>query len=87
MLKNKFKQFFRKRNKYNKSYQTAQEVSFTDVSGKEITLEIRVNGNDTLLVMIDKKTETEFSFDKDLISLFSVLLQSYVLHEIFLDLN
>lgn len=64
-------------------YKTTQDVSFIDLSGKELTLEIRINGNNTALAIIDKKNNQEFILDHELVTLLNVLLQSYNLHETF----
>lgn len=88
MLKRLFKKLLpSKKSKPKKIYKTAQEVSFVDLAGKEIFLEIRVNGNDTILVIKDKKEETEFMLDTELTTLLNVLLQSYITHTTFPDLD
>ena len=66
---------------------TAQEVSFADLAGTSLILEIRTNGNDSMLVLTDKKNTVEFLFDQELATLLSVLVQSYAVHEIFPDLD
>lgn len=70
-----------------KKYKTTSEVSFVDLTGKDIILEVKVNGNETLLNIHDKKNEIDFSFDRELVTLLSVLLQSYILHETFPNLE
>lgn len=88
MLKKLFKKLLPSKNlKVKKVYKTAQEVSFVDLAGKEISLEIRVNGNDTVLVIKDKKNEVEFMLDAELTTLLNVLLQSYITHTTFPDLD
>lgn len=73
--------------KKKNKYKTVREVSFTDLSGKEIYLTIQVNGNSTLLAIHDEKTEFEFLLDHELVALLHVLLQSYDLYEVFPDLE
>ncbi len=73
--------------KDKKEYKTTHEVSFVDLTGKDVILEIRINGNETLLSIHDKKNELEFSFDHELVTLLNVLLQSYILHETFPNLE
>jgi len=88
MLKRLFKKLSLSKKSTNKKiYKTAAEVSFVDLAGKEVFLEIRVNGNSTILVIKDKKEETEFMLDSELATLLGVLLQSYISHEVFPDLD
>lgn len=77
--------FKKRKNRNKKGYKTAQSASFKDLMGKEVVLEIKTNGNDTLLLIRDKKQDLQFALDKELVSLLDVLLQSYVLHEVFPD--
>lgn len=82
----KVKQIFSKRKKKAK-YSAAQSVKFRDISGKEIVLEIRVNGNDTLLSIHDPDKTVEFLFDQETAVLFNALVQYYAMHNVFPDLS
>ena len=82
----KVKQIFSKRKKRAK-YNTTQSVKFRDIAGKEITLEIRVNGNDTLLSVYDTDKTIEFLFDQETAVLFNALVQYYAMHNVFPDLS
>lgn len=82
----KIKQIFSKKKKFMR-YKTTQQVTFRDISGKEIFLEIRVNGNDTLLSIYDKDKSTEFVFDQEAATLFNALVQYYTMHGVFPDLS
>ena len=82
----KIKQIFSKKKKPTK-YKTTQEVMFRDLAGKEVTLEIRINGNDTLLSIHDEDKTIEFLFDQDTATLFDALIQYYAMHGIFPDLS
>ena len=83
----KLKTLFKAKPRKRKKYETAQEVSFFDLAGKEVKLEIRINGNDTLLAVKDEKNNSEIMLDKELVTLIDVLLQSYILHEVFPNLE
>ena len=91
MLKKLFSKFRnilpKKLPKKIKRISTVQEVSFTDLAGTSLILEIRTNGNDTMLVLTDKKSQLEFLFDQELATLLSVLIQSYAVHKVFPDLD
>ncbi|MBO4622466.1 MAG: hypothetical protein J5691_01130 [Bacilli bacterium] len=82
----KVKQLFSKRKKRAK-YNTTQSVKFRDMAGKEIVLEIRVNGNDTLLSIHDPDKTVEFLFDQEAAVLFDALVQYYAAHNVFPDLT
>ena len=82
----KIKQIFSKKKKPTK-YKTTQEVTFRDIAGKEVILEIKVNGNTTLLSIHDEDKVTEFMFDQEAATLFDALLQYYAMHGIFPDLS
>lgn len=77
----------KKKLKRIKKYNTTQEVSFVDLAGNIIKLEIRVNGNENMLVLTDKKQQIEIILDQELSTLLTVLLQSYTMHNIFPDLD
>ena len=77
----------KKKLKRIKKYNTTQEVSFVDLAGNIIKLEIRVNGNENMLVLTDKKQQIEVILDQELSTLLTVLLQSYTMHNIFPDLD
>lgn len=77
----------KKKLKRIKKYNTTQEVSFVDLAGNIIKLEIRVNGNENMLVLTDKKQQIEIILDQELSTLLAVLLQSYTMHNIFPDLD
>jgi len=79
------KKLFKKKIKAQKEYTTSSEVSFKDSTGKKIELEIKANGNTTLLII--KEKELNFVLDKECVSLLIILLQSYVQYETFPDLN
>ena len=81
------KKIVKKGVKKQRKYDTTSEVSFKDSTGKEIVLEIKVNGNNTLLIIKDKKSEVEFALDKDCTALLAGLVQSYILYDIFPDLE
>lgn len=82
----KVKQIFSKPKKQRKnSYQTTEVVSFKDLTGKLIKLEIKTNGNDSMLLIQDK--EDLFTLDQEGAVLLSVLLQSYSIHGIFPNLD
>lgn len=86
----KVKQFFGKRKPAKKSgtYLTAESVSLKDLCGKKIVLEIKTNGNDSMLLIKDKSdTQQIFTLDRDCALLLIVLLQSYSLHGVFPDLE
>lgn len=84
----KVKQFFTRRKSAKKDkYQIAESVSFKDLSGNQITLEIKQNGNDTILLIRDKDTKVLCAIDQELSLLINVLLQSYSLHGVFPDLE
>jgi len=85
----KVKQIFIKRkNKKKNSYQTTESVSFKDLTGKRITLEIKTNGNNTMLLIRDKdENQSMFTLDQETALLLNVLLQSYSLHGVFPDLE
>ena len=77
----------KKKLKRIKKYNTTQEVSFVDLAGNINKLEIRVNGNENMLVLTDKKQQIEVILDQELSTLLTVLLQSYTMHNIFPDLD
>jgi hypothetical protein len=85
----KVKQLFKERkNKKKDMYQTTESVSLRDLTGKKITLEIKTNGNNTMLLIRDKdETQTLFTLDQETALLLNVLLQSYSLHGVFPDLE
>lgn len=84
----KVKQYFFKRKNRKNGYQTTESVSIKDLSGKRITLEIKTNGNSTMLLIKDKEdTQAVFTLDQETSLLLTVLLQSYSLHGIFPDLE
>ena len=84
----KVKQIFKRKKKKKDSYKIAESVSFKDLTGKQITLEIKTNGNDTMLLIRDKDdTQSIFTLDQEIAVLLNVLLQSYSLHGVFPDLE
>lgn len=85
----KVKQLFSKHKSRRKEiYQTTESVSLKDLTGKKIILEIKVNGNNTMLLIRDKdETQTIFTLDQETALLLNVLLQSYSLHGVFPDLE
>lgn len=85
----KVKQLFIKQKNKNKSgYQITESVSIKDLTGKRIVLEIKKNGNNTMLLIRDKEdTSVIFTLDPEIALLLNVLLQSYSLHEVFPDLD
>ena len=73
----KVKQLFIKRKNKNKSgYQITESVSIKDLTGKRIVLEIKKNGNNTMLLIRDKEdTSVIFTLDPEIALLLNVLLQ------------
>lgn len=82
----KLKPNFKFRSK-KKQIHTSKEVSFTDLAGTAIDLQVRVNGHDTVVAIIDEKNGYEIILDHGLATLLSVMLQSYNAHETFLNLE
>lgn len=66
---------------------TTKELSFSDLAGTPVILQIRINGNDTLLALVDEKNGTEFLLDHELATLLNLMIQSYNLHEAFLSFD
>ena len=83
----KIKQIFSKKKKKPTKYKTTQEVTFRDIAGREIILEIKINGNATLLSIHDEDKVVEFMFDQDTATLFDALIQYYAMYGIFPDLT
>ena len=84
----RIKRFFSKiKTKKRDEYQTAGTVTFKDLKGTKTILEIRSNGNNTMLLLRDGEDKVEFAFDPEITSILTVLLQSYLLHGIFPDLT
>lgn len=86
---NKVKQYFSKRkNKKKNTYHTTESVSFKDLTGKRITLEIQTNGNNTMLLIRDKEdTKSLFTLDQEIALLLNLFIQSYTLHGVFPNLE
>jgi hypothetical protein len=88
MLK-RIKKLFPKKSKftYQAEYEITESVSFHDLAGKDLHLEIRTNGNSTIVVLFDDKKTVEFQLDQEKATLFGVLLQSYATHGVFPQLG
>lgn len=70
-----------------KPISTTNEVSFSDLAGTAINLQVRINGHDTVIAIVDEKNGYEIILDHGLATLLTVMLQSYNLHETFLNLE
>lgn len=70
-----------------KQYVTTNIVSFHDLTGKDVYLEIKTNGNSTLVTIHDKDKKTEFKLDQEQAILMGALLQEYGITGKFPDLE
>jgi len=77
MFKNIKKYFTKSKNKSPKPFYTTSMVSFQDMKLQNIVLEVRSNGNDTLLHILEKKNNTEFILNDEQCVLFSAILNEY----------
>lgn len=88
MLTRVFQKVKQKSKRDKKQYKVVQSASFADLAGKNVELEIRVNGNNKLLsIKIENENQIEIMLDQEKSILLSVLLQSYAAHEVFPDLD
>ena len=76
---NIIKKWFRKteNSENNENFSEMQIVSFNDLKAQNITIEVRQNGNNTILVITENKSKTEIILDKEQCILLSALFNEY----------
>lgn len=76
---NTIKKLFRKteNSKNNEKISEIQSITFNDLKAQVITVEVRQNGNNTILILTENKTKTEIMLDKEQCILLSALFAEY----------
>lgn len=76
---NIMKKLFRKTKNFENSEKISenQVITFNDLKAQVISIEVRQNGNNTILVITENKTKTEIILDKEQCILLATLFTEY----------
>lgn len=76
---NIMKKLFRKteNSKTDEKISEFQVITFSDLKAQNISVEVRQNGNSTILVITENKSKTEIILDKEQCILLSALFTEY----------
>lgn len=76
---NIMKKLFRKTKNFENSEKISenQVITFNDLKAQVISIEVRQNGNNTILVITENKTKTEIILDKEQCILLATLFMEY----------
>lgn len=76
---NIIKKWFRKTENFenNENFSENQIITFSDLKAQNIIIEVRQNGNNTILVITENKSKTEIILDKEQCILLSALFSEY----------
>lgn len=76
---NIIKKWFRKTENFenNENFSESQIITFSDLKAQNITIEVRQNGNNTILVITENKSKIEIILDKEQCILLSALFSEY----------
>ena len=76
---NIIKKWFRKTENFenNENFSENQIITFSDLKAQNIIVEVRQNGNNTILVITENKSKTEIILDKEQCILLSALFSEY----------